>query len=100
MIHIITEKVNEIEIENREDPVPLPVIVDGEEEYLVEEILDSRVNRRKKQFQYLVKWKGYGPENNSWESLENVDGNTLVHDFHNRYPNKPKPKGYDSRGAV
>jgi hypothetical protein len=37
-------------------PVP-PIIVDNEEEYEVEEILDFR--RRRNQLQYLVKWTGY-----------------------------------------
>ncbi|CAJ0946888.1 unnamed protein product [Ranitomeya imitator] len=43
---------------------PAPVLVEGELEYVVEKILDSRVSRRK--LQYLVKWKGYGQEDNSW----------------------------------
>ncbi|CAJ0952526.1 unnamed protein product [Ranitomeya imitator] len=34
---------------------PAPVLVEGELEYIVEKILDSRVSRRK--LQYLVKWK-------------------------------------------
>ncbi|XP_077137223.1 exonuclease 3'-5' domain-containing protein 2-like [Ranitomeya variabilis] len=36
---------------------PAPVLVEGELEYVVEKILDSRISRRK--LQYLVKWKGY-----------------------------------------
>ena len=52
-------------------PQPLPVIVDGEEEWEVERILDSRhfYNR----LQYLVKWKGY--EAPTWQpsaDLENA----------------------------
>ncbi|KAF8747937.1 Integrase core domain [Rhizoctonia solani] len=49
------------------DPVPLPPVVtaDGEEEYTVERILDSKKVGR--QVKYLVKWKGYGPEDNTWE---------------------------------
>jgi len=46
-----------------EDPIlgrklqapPPPIVVDGEEEWEVEEILDSRWHRRR--FQFLVKWK-------------------------------------------
>jgi len=37
-------------------PLP-PIVVDGEEEWEVEEILDSRWYRRR--FQFLVKWKGF-----------------------------------------
>ena len=34
-------------------------LVDGEEEYEVKEILDSRKHGRGRKVQYLVKWKGY-----------------------------------------
>jgi hypothetical protein len=49
-----------------------PPIVQPDElvEYEVEEILDSR-RRRNKQF-YLVKWQGYGHEENTWEPLSNL----------------------------
>jgi len=40
------------------------VTSDGLEEYLVEEILDSR--RRRKGWQYLVRWTGYGQEHDRW----------------------------------
>ena len=36
---------------------PPPIIINGEAEWEVEEILDSRWHRRR--FQYLIKWKGY-----------------------------------------
>ena len=49
---------------------PLPIIIDGEAEWEVEEILNSCWHRRR--FQYLVKWKGYGREHNSWESTSEV----------------------------
>ena len=51
-------------------PPPLPEIVDGEEEWMVEEILDSRMVNRK--LCYLVKWEGFGVEHNSWEPWDNV----------------------------
>ncbi|CAJ0968583.1 unnamed protein product [Ranitomeya imitator] len=51
------------------DP-PAPVLVEGELEYVVEKILDSRISRWK--LQYLVKWKGYGQEDNSWVFASDV----------------------------
>ena len=50
-----------------QDPVPLPPVVtdEGEEEYIVERILDSC--KRGQRLEYYVKWKGYGPEENTWE---------------------------------
>jgi len=41
---------------------PPPIIVDREEEWKVEEILNSRWHRRR--FQFLVKWKGFSREYN------------------------------------
>jgi len=41
-----------------------PVEVEGEEEYVVEEILDSCLRCNKLEF--LVKWEGYMNENNLW----------------------------------
>jgi len=43
-------------------PLP-PIVVDREEEWEVEEILNSHWHRRR--FQFLVKWKGFSREHNS-----------------------------------
>ncbi|KAG5721542.1 hypothetical protein E4T56_gene13048 [Termitomyces sp. T112] len=69
-------------------PPPPPVLVNDEEEYEVEEILDSRVFREKLQFK--VKWKGYGIEDISWELQANVHAPGLVWEFYHRHPNAPK----------
>ncbi|CAJ0967038.1 unnamed protein product, partial [Ranitomeya imitator] len=68
------------------DP-PAPVLVEGELEYVVEKILDSRVSRRK--LQYLVKWKGYGQEDNSWVFASDVHAADLVRAFHLAHPDRP-----------
>ena len=52
-------------------PPPLLEIIDREQEFIVEEILDSRVINRK--LCYLIKWEGYRIEHNSWE----LSGDTL-----------------------
>ncbi|CAJ0965437.1 unnamed protein product [Ranitomeya imitator] len=69
------------------DP-PAPVLIDGELEYVVEKILDSRFSRRK--LQYLVKWKGYGQEDNSWVVASDDD---LVRAFHLAHPDWPGGSG-------
>ncbi|CAJ0965396.1 unnamed protein product [Ranitomeya imitator] len=68
------------------DP-PAPVLVDGELEYVVEKILDFRFSRRK--LQYLVKWKGYGQEDNSWVLASDVHAADLVRAFHLARPDRP-----------
>lgn len=58
----------------RAPPRPAPIIVDDEEEYEVEEIVDYRYFRR--QHQFLVLWKGYPRESATWEppsQLTNCD---------------------------
>jgi len=68
----------------RTSPPPLPEIVNGEEEWVVEEILDSRMVKWK--LRYLVKWEGFGVEHNSWEPWDNVRAPQLVVDFYQRHP--------------
>ena len=58
------------QIEEQKKIPPPPVKVDGEKEYEVEEILDRQERRDKTK--YLVKWKGYIAEENTWEGIENL----------------------------
>ena len=73
-------------------PQPLPPIVtaEGEEEYEVEQILDSKMEGRS--LFYYVKWKGYGPEENSWEPKANVaNSSRLIQKFHREHPDAVGP---------
>jgi hypothetical protein len=57
---------------SREMAEPQPVLTNqGLEEYLVDEIIDSR--RRGRGYQYLVRWTGYGPEHDRWMSGSALD---------------------------
>ena len=67
---------------------PLPEIIDGEKEFIVEEILDSRVINQK--LHYLIKWEGYGIEHNSWEPADDVHAPECIMDFHRRHPGAPR----------
>jgi len=58
------------QIEGQKKIPPPPVKIAGEKEYEVEEILDRQERRGKTK--YLVKWKGYTAEENTWEGLENL----------------------------
>ena len=55
---------------------PDPILVDEEEEYFVEKILDSRLRSGKLDF--LVKWEEYGYEENQWVPEDNVHALELV----------------------
>jgi len=79
-----------------EDPIlgrklqalPPPIVVDGEEEWEVEEILDSHWHWRR--FQFLVKWKGFSREHNSWETASNIKAPDLVAEYYQKYPAAPR----------
>ena len=46
------------------DPAPLSDIINKEEEYEVEEI--RKHQKKGRETQYLVHWKGYGNKHNQW----------------------------------
>ena len=79
-------------------PLPPPIAVSDHMEFEVSEILDSKKTRSG--IRYLVSWVGYGPQDNTWEPIENL-GNALdsLNDYHTRYPNKPRPRYLSARSA-
>jgi len=77
------------QVERQRKTPPKPVIIEGEEEFEVENFLNKQVVRGKKKF--LVWWKGYTVEDDTWESRENL-GNTkkLVEEFEREYGKEVK----------
>jgi hypothetical protein len=65
---------------------PPPELVDGEEEYIVERILDHRVRRhgRASRIEYLVKWLGYTDSDNQWVTSGDVHAAELVDEYQTR----------------
>jgi len=74
--------------ERKTEDHPLPIVVNGEAEWEVEEILDSHWHRRR--FQYLIKWQGYGHKHNSWESASEVSVPELTAEFHCKHLGAPR----------
>ena len=72
----------------QQPPPPPPELVDGEPQWEVDEILDSRIVRRK--LRYLIKWKGYGRDEDSWEPESDVNAPELVEKFHREHPEAPR----------
>src|SRR5712675_629326 len=60
---------------------PPPDIIEGEEEWEVEQVLGKRHFGRGKRLQYLVRWKGYSPAHDQWINKEDMAANDLVRIF-------------------
>jgi hypothetical protein len=60
---------------------PAPELIDGEEEYSVEKILDSQHFGRRRRLQYLVKWEGYPDAENMWVDKDDVFADDKVREF-------------------
>ena len=69
-------------------PPPPLVLVNGEPEYVVEKVLNSRM--RYNRLEYLVKWKGYDVSENSWEVHTDVFAPLETSKFHLDFPNAPR----------
>ena len=83
------------EIPNRVQSLPPLVDIEGELEYEISEIIDSKIDKRRScKLLYLVCWLGYKNTNEelSWlPAMELEHADELISDFHSTYPQKPGP---------
>ena len=67
-----------------EDPASLPIIINEEEEYEVEEVRKHR--KWERGTQYLVHWKGYGNKHNQWIAESGLPhAKDTIEDYWTRY---------------
>ena len=82
-------------IPNRVAEPPPPLEIEGEIEYEIAEILDTKIDRRRCcKLLYLVRWTGYEgtDEETSWLPADELArAPEFVADFHKAYPDKPGP---------
>ena len=70
-------------------PPPDPLTVNGEEEYKVDHIRDSKLFNCT--LKYLVHWKGYGEGEDTWEPASNLKHSPeKLWEFHTRHPSAPQ----------
>jgi len=72
------------QVEDQRKEQPLPVVIEEEKVYKVEKILNKRKFREKDR--YLVQWKEYMAEEDTWEPRENLgNARDLVEIFEEEY---------------
>src|SRR6266704_2643582 len=79
-------------------PEPPPDLIEGEPEWEVERIVNTR--RYQNQTQFLIKWKGYSDAHNSWEPEKNLNATELVEEYYKRNPRSVGIEGWIKRGEV
>ena len=72
---------NETEAYGEMHPHPPPKLIDGEEEYEVQEILNDCINRRSKKRQFFVRWKGYKASEDSWVDEADIHAPELLEEY-------------------
>jgi len=79
----------------RIQPAPTPVIIDGEPEYEISQIVNSKINcQRACKLLYKMIWLGYEDtgDKSEWISISELTyAMDLVSDFHIAYLTKPGP---------
>jgi len=84
VVNVSRVRLYQSQVKGQKKIPPKPVIIEGEEEFEVERILNKRVVRGKEKF--LVRWKGYTAEEDTWENRENLENTKeLVEEFEREY---------------
>jgi hypothetical protein len=77
------------EVNGQVPPPPEPVTVEGEEEYEVDHIRDSKLFGRI--LKYLIRWTGYGEGEDTWEPAKNLEqAQDKVLEFYSKNPGAPR----------
>ena len=77
-----------------EKPVTNSEVLDEEEEeeeYVVEEVVKHKITKKNK-VEFYLKWKGFEPEDNTWEPAENLNCPELINAYLVTIPDKDRRK--------
>ena len=65
---------------------PPPDLIGGEEEYEVESIHSHQYFGKNKKLEFLIRWKGYAPSDDTWEPADSVHAPNLIKEYKQRTP--------------
>jgi hypothetical protein len=73
---------NDVEFPDHVHVAPAPPVFADDDQYYVDMLLDKRVRKagRHTHVEYLVRWKDYGPQDDSWVHASNIE-NSLIADY-------------------
>jgi len=72
------------QVDGQRKETPKPIVIEREEKWEVEKILNKKKVREKDK--YLVRWKGFTAEEDTWEGRENLENaQELVEEFEEEY---------------
>jgi len=84
VVNVSRVQLYKLQVEGQKKTLLKLVIIKGEEEFKVEKIINKRTVRGKEKF--LVRWKGYMVEKDTWENRENLENTKeLVEEFERTY---------------
>jgi len=87
VVNVSRVQLYKLQVEGQKKILPKQVIIEGEEEFKIEKILNKRTVRGKEKF--LVRWKEYMAEEDTWENRENLENmKELVEEFERIYGKK------------
>ena len=70
---------------------PPPDIIEGEQEWEVEKIINSRHVGHHKKLQFLVRWKGFPPSEDSWVPESDLSAPDLIEEFYATHSHTAQP---------
>ena len=85
-------KASEDPLPGQNNAPPLPIQINGEEEWEVEQILASKIVQGS--LKYRVNWKGYDPDPVWYPAWNFIGCPHRLREYHNRYPDQPGPPKY------